>query len=535
MSLLQMSFFAGVMILVIVIVRASAINRLPKKTFLFLWGIVLARLLLPFSYPSSLSIYSLLNRHAETAPFINTAKAELFVAAPALSAGFIPARKLSIWAIAWGAGFTICAFYFILAYLRCRREFMTSRPAKNSFAVQWLREHPCRRPITIREINSITAPLTYGILRPVILMPEKTDWNDTKKLQYILAHEYVHIRHFDGGWKLMLTAALCIHWFNPLVWVMYTLVNRDIELACDEQVVRTFGEPVKSSYALLLIDLAEKSNRPAPFCSNFSKNTLEERIRAIMKIKKPTLFILLTSLLLIGGITVLFATSAFKKSNKYGVTYIAETENNSSKTAGKELTRQEILSQYSAYGISYDSDGNLLYNGEPVRYFCDGVKLEPGSWSIRYEYFNETGTADVYTKRGSIDNKDGSIDPFGDLTGLEKSSPEEFEKNSSRVHPALDSTKEAVTFAEGITSEKGITFAELFSKYEKLGITYEEELPGSGSGNVFYNGKPVKTFADITPAGGVFTYTSKDGGEITVHTLYDEKENLIGIEQDKSF
>lgn len=104
-----------------------------------------------------------------------------------------------------------------------------------------------------------------------------------------MTHELVHIRHFDAAAKLFLTAALCVHWYNPLVWAMYVLANRDIELACDEAVVRSFGGDVKSAYARTLIGMEEKKTGLIPLCNNFSKNAIEERVTAIMKMKKKTI------------------------------------------------------------------------------------------------------------------------------------------------------------------------------------------------------------------------------------------------------
>src|SRR5699024_8410929 len=98
------------------------------------------------------------------------------------------------------------------------------------------------------------------------------DYTDTRRLKYVLTHELIHIKRFDMLAKYVLVAALCIHWFNPLVWVMYILANRDLELSCDEAVVKTFGENEKSSYANTLISLAESRNRWIPLYSNFSKN-----------------------------------------------------------------------------------------------------------------------------------------------------------------------------------------------------------------------------------------------------------------------
>lgn len=106
------------------------------------------------------------------------------------------------------------------------------------------RRHPAGR---------ISSPLTFGVLRPVILVPKKTDWTDETALRYVLEHEFVHIQRFDVLSKLLLIAAVCVHRFNPLVWVMYVLANRDLELSCDETVLRRFGGDVRAAYARVLI------------------------------------------------------------------------------------------------------------------------------------------------------------------------------------------------------------------------------------------------------------------------------------------
>ena len=115
------------------------------------------------------------------------------------------------------------------------------------------------------------------------------DWKNEKQLQYVLSHEYVHIYRYDAVTKLIVTLALCIHWFNPFVWVMYILFNRDIELACDESVIRQFGEKSKSAYSLMLINMEATKSGLLPFCNNFSKNAIEERITAVMKINMDLL------------------------------------------------------------------------------------------------------------------------------------------------------------------------------------------------------------------------------------------------------
>ena len=102
--------------------------------------------------------------------------------------------------------------------------------------------------------DQIVSPLTYGILRPVIILPKRMDWEDHNSLYFVLTHELAHIKRWDAAWKLCLAAVLAVHWFNPLVWMMYALANRDIELACDEKVIRTVGSKRRVAYARVLVE-----------------------------------------------------------------------------------------------------------------------------------------------------------------------------------------------------------------------------------------------------------------------------------------
>ena len=321
MSLIHMSFAGTVMILAVIAVRAPTINRLPKKVFVLLWEIILLRLLIPFSIPSALSAYSLVRRNtpiqdtltltpvgnmipqAEGTMNMNTAAVQVQALQSNVS-------RFSAWQVVWVVGVILCAAFFIVSYLRCYFEFRTSLPVCNEFAAKWLEEHPLKRSVQIRQSDRISAPLTYGIIRPVILMPKKTDWENEQQLQYVLAHEYMHIRNCDMVWKLIAAAALCAHWFNPAVWAMYIFFNRDIELSCDERVVRQFGDASRASYAQTLINMEEKRRRLTPFYNNFSKNAIEKRIIAIMKTRKRTIWAVIIGAVILVAVVVLFATSA---------------------------------------------------------------------------------------------------------------------------------------------------------------------------------------------------------------------------------
>ncbi|WP_207637000.1 M56 family metallopeptidase [Eubacterium sp. 14-2] len=305
-----MSFTGGILILAVIVIRALAINMLPKKAFNALWWISVVRLMIPFSIPSAFSVYSLMGSHA---PGNGSQAIRVLPIGASGQAASMPdsiTNAVSTWTVVWAAGVLVCAVLFSLAYWKCRKEFQTSIPVGNDFTENWLSVHQQGRRISIRQSGRFSAPLTYGVLHPVILMPTSTKWENTDSLAYVLAHEYVHIRRFDSIRKLVLIVVLCVHWFNPLVWVMYILANRDIELSCDEAVVRFFGENTKAAYARALISMEETRSGLTPLCSSFSKNAIEERITAIMKIKKTTVFSLVLAGFIVVGTATAFATSA---------------------------------------------------------------------------------------------------------------------------------------------------------------------------------------------------------------------------------
>lgn len=308
MSLFQMSCNGAVMIAAIIVIRTLAINRLPKTAFFLLWNVTLIRLLIPFSLPSQFSIYTLLEKLLNAKP-----KDAVLATSTAIrvTTGTTGATDPFPWMIAiWLLGAVILAGYHGVVYWKCKNDFNEALPVNNDFATQWLEENPCRRNIAIRQSDRISAPLTYGILKPVILVPKKMPWQDSNAVDCILQHELTHIRRLDALVKLLLIAVLCIHWFNPFVWMMVVIANQDLELSCDEAVIQRMGEKIKASYALTLINMEEKKCGRTPMCSHFSNNSIEERIVSIMNMKKTSLLGIVLTAALVLGTTTAFATSA---------------------------------------------------------------------------------------------------------------------------------------------------------------------------------------------------------------------------------
>ena len=317
MSLFQMSVAGGVLILFIVVIRALAIHRLPKTTFLALWMIAALRLLLPFSIPLPFNIHIGLDVFSDVVqelPSGNIASTLPGDSPPSYDIGTAvpsPATEhISTFEILWLVGVLLLAIYFSISYFRSMRKFRMSIPDNTPYIQNWLTAHQISRPLAVRSSDLISSPLTYGILHPVILLPKKLDRNDQVSLKYVLTHEYVHIRRFDAITKILFAAVLCIHWFNPFVWVMYVLANRDIELSCDAWVIRMMGEKKRSSYALMLIKMEERRNGMSALWNHFGKNAISERIEAIMKFKKTSILACAFALVLVVGATTAFATSS---------------------------------------------------------------------------------------------------------------------------------------------------------------------------------------------------------------------------------
>lgn len=516
MSLLQMSFLGTVIILLIVVLRAVLINRLPKKTFLILWWIALIRLLVPFSIKSVTSIYSLLQSIYSDINPVRTAQTTTFLPIhgnmPEIANGLSEAmvqrtESISILSVIWLAGLLLCFGFFAVSYIKCYREFRFSLPVENDILEAWKEKHPLKRSLSIRQTETIAAPLSYGVIRPVILMPKNTEWKNIYQLRYVLEHEYVHIRRLDMLTKLIMIAAVCIHWFNPLVWVMYILFNRDLELSCDETVVRRLGMDIKSVYATALISMEEKKSGLTPLCNSFSKNAIEERIRAIMKIKKTSKFAVMISAVLVIGVTGGFATSASslekntETAQENGETTVALNEVN--------IREDEPLSSSDVEWWTAEEYAKWLDEEKEVLQSMIGEKAYTGGdgWFVwTQEKVDET-----------IALYEDNLQKIKDGMKLSKSSDDAVGITMAYSPENIEYAKqEAETVTENKDSNENVFSEEQLSEYAKAGITYQKE-----TGFLMYDGKTIGYFRDEFKP-GTYTISSKRGGTLRVEV---QREN----------
>ena len=419
MRLIQMSISGSVLILVILTVRILWLDKLPKRTFPVLWNITLLRLLIPFSVPYVYSVYSFLETgRRQISGTARTAEGAMAGAAPLawdlpeypVTAAFeenplpLPGESLEwLFPLIWALGCSLCAAFFVVVYLLSLRRFREALPVEDQQIRQWLRQHGTRRSISVRQTDRIAAPLTYGILHPVILLPGKALWKDSRELAYVLQHEYVHICRLDAVRKLLAAAALCVHWFNPFVWIMIGMMNRDIELACDEDVLQRFGMEARTGYAMALIGMEEKKSRLLPIFNGFSKNAIEERINLIMKYRKIKSAAVAAAFLLVLLITLGFATSAKKAqatesqssaSAQSGESLQSKSSNRESEDAGTDAPHPENLESEKQI-LTSSVNGNIEYEDQEQQ-VIDGSAANTaltGSNAVAGNRADENGSA----------------------------------------------------------------------------------------------------------------------------------------------
>ena len=290
MTFLSSSLAAGALILLTALVRRFAGSRLPRRMYIALWDIAVLRLLIPVGLPRTDGAFA---AYVQTSAFVQPLQAETVTAdmvdVQALSSttetGFqlsetVRVALLVIWvAVALGL-----ALYFIAAYIRSTRAFAQFLPDDDPRCAAFLQAHPIRRRVQIRLSSRIASPLSYGLLHPVILLPKGMNRDG---LLFVLEHEMMHIRALDAWRKLLVLAALCLHWFNPAVFLLFLLVNRDMELLCDERVLSQCATSSKRAYALTLLEM-EAARSAAPTMSCFRMTGIEERIFAMKNIRKNT-------------------------------------------------------------------------------------------------------------------------------------------------------------------------------------------------------------------------------------------------------
>ncbi len=558
MSIFEMSLAACTLIIVIATIRLLALNKLSKSFFVALWGIAACRLLIPLKISSSFSIFNAFNKVitefqpiAETKTIYEVTNYSIINTIPQVMPSLRKAITISPLEIIWLIGVVGIAIIFTFAYFKNYAELKTAFPIKNnSMLEQWRSKQNLLRPFKILVSDKITTPVAFGIVKPKIILPKSMNLNDEQLLQYVLAHELQHIKHFDMFWKIILVTVVCIHWFNPLVWAMYVLANRDLELSCDEKVIRQFGEVTKSTYALSLINMAEQRSKFTPLYNGFSKNVMEERIVSIMKYKKMSVVALILSLIMSAGITTVFATSARATSDRVTtdetpqIPYRSQLDKKFGINDPKNIARDFEI--YKSFGLTHNLEYNRLYfNGELVRYFEDiESKTSYKQWAM------PDGSVDVYAVRDSA----------GTLTGIAKYSQSEFIKRTGIINNYVHAYTHSITKSINNSTSDGKLesqlddefFGESYGEYyERIyGAKYSQYTPilakayevyepygliyNSDENRLYYEGELVKYFEDFSDS-GIGTSNNRyfgpyQDGDISVFVQRDANGILTSLE-----
>ena len=276
MTLLQMSFSGALMILVIAVLRFLLQRKVHRNVWILLWILVVLRLILPFSFPAATSIYNL-QLMPEASPQMQAETAgEPAAPQAALSEAHAQQanQQINIPQLIWLSGTAAVLLIVIGTHLKNLRRYRTSLPCEASLP-------PMPKGVHVRTLDTLDAPLTYGIFKPTILLPASFPMSDTRRLNHVLQHELSHIRNRDILTKLVLIIAAAIHWFNPFVWLMMFLASQDMEMRCDAQAVSAL-ENDRLGYAYSLV-AAEEDRLSGLLQAGFSHSVTEKRIRALSK------------------------------------------------------------------------------------------------------------------------------------------------------------------------------------------------------------------------------------------------------------
>ena len=304
LKIINMSISASWLVLAVLILR-FVLKKAPKWINVLLWGIVAIRLICPFSFESTLSLIPSaetipLNIGMDSTPTINSGISAINNAVnPIISQSNTPMAGASvnllqitigIYEYIWIFGMIALALYTAISYWRLRRKVDTAVRYKDN----------------IFQSENVSFPFVLGIIKPRIYLPFKMNG---QYLEYVVAHEQAHICRKDHWWKPLGFLLLMIHWFNPLMWLAYVLLCRDIELACDEKVIKELGNEQRGDYTQALVACSVNRRMIAACPLAFGEVSVKERVKSVMNYKKPAFWVIIISVIVCVGVAVCFLTN----------------------------------------------------------------------------------------------------------------------------------------------------------------------------------------------------------------------------------
>ncbi len=310
--ILNISITAAWLVLVVLVLRL-ALHKAPRWSVCLMWALVAVRLLLPFSVQSSFSLLpsagpipqniASVSRPAIQSgiPAVNEAVnpvlSQHFTAEPSVQGNSLQ-QVLRVVTVVWLAGVAIMLLYSLISTLRLRNRVRVSIKTDGGAYI----------------CDDIDTPFILGVFRPRIYVPSALP---EEQLRHVMAHEQAHLKRKDHLWKPLGFFLLSLHWFNPLLWVAFILLSRDIEQACDEKVIRTMDAADKISYSQALLQASNGRSLVLACPLAFGEVSVKARIKGIVNYKKPMLWIVLGAVALCVTLAVCFLTDPIPCDHTY--------------------------------------------------------------------------------------------------------------------------------------------------------------------------------------------------------------------------
>jgi len=374
LKVLNMSIAASWLILAVVVLRLM-LKRAPKWIAVLLWGIVALRLAVPFSFESALSLipsaetFSPYNIQYETPAISSGIPTVNNVVNPILGEAFAPnpggsINPLYLWtfvvSIIWLMGIAAMLLYAVISYMRVHRSVEERVPYEGNI---FLCDH-------------VKSPFILGLVRPKIYLPSGME---AAAMESVIAHERAHLARRDHWWKPLGFLILTVHWFNPLCWIAYVLLCRDIELACDEKTIRQMDLDGKKQYSTALLECSAQ-RRLVTICPlAFGEVGVKERVKNVLNYKKPAFWVIILAVIACGVVTVCFATNPKQDISQEQYTVqaqITEVENGSFLVAPVEGSPELSSSDLFRVPITNMPSSPEPLVGDVVEITYDGSILE---------------------------------------------------------------------------------------------------------------------------------------------------------------
>lgn len=439
MSIVPLSICSGLLVLLILLARRVSARRLPRRVVTLLWAVCALRMIIPFSLELPVLapvepavadepvavVYpvGVVGDSSPVADYVSDAApaiGESDFGDEAVESPSRKYRKFSVKALLFGiwiCGAAGMVVFFGTDLAKSLKRVGRGYECANPYVREWLGSHRTLRRIRIHTCGDVGSPLTYGVLRPVIVITKAADRGSRESLGYILTHEYMHIRHFDSALKLLLAFALCMHWFNPLAWVMFRTAAKDIELACDEDVIRELGLSERRGHAKTLIQ-TEAGGSELLF-SDLKTSTIEERIVAIMKYKRLSAVSVAVAAVIAVSVALCAFTKPVTKDKEEIVrtsvrqepnvtckeTYVKDSDDNMHRWCGYSIANDHYVTQ-----LDHEKCGKYIYE-EDLKGLAaeDYTELVPDENGVCYIEISEAKQFS-YTGRVIITDEGGK--PF---------------------------------------------------------------------------------------------------------------------------